>query len=115
MQQISNPKPDIRIFMSGLIDISSRLYKVLGMDQHSGITFHVDDENNLYIRKAESEEEGLKPTSIHGKHHLRFHSSSTTRRILSLPDIPKGITTARFRVGISDDGIHFPIITRRIY
>lgn len=114
MQQISKPKPDIRIFMSGLIDLSSRLYKVLGLNQHSGISFHIDDENNLYISKSESED-GLKPTSIHGKHHLRFHSSSTARRILSLPDIPKGITTARFRVGDSDDGVYYPIITRRIY
>lgn len=111
MQQISHIRPDIRIYCNGLIEIFTAAARRIGLSRESQILFYVDNDNNAYIRKVD---EGIKPTSVHGSCFLRFHSITTVKQILSLPDIPKGITHAGFRIGQPEDGASFPIITRRV-
>lgn len=111
MQQLNRPKPDIKVYRSGQIDVRSAATRRMRLDKCRNISFYVDEESNLYIRRDET---GLRPTSIHGKHLYRYFSASTARGILSLPDIPKGLEVAGFRLGEPDDGVTFPVITRRV-
>ena len=111
MQQINRYKPDIRIYCNGLIEIFTSAARRIGLSGNSQISFYIDEDCNTYLRKVD---EGMKPSSVHGACFLRFHSIETVRLILGLPDIPKGITHAGFRIGEPDDGTNFPIITRRI-
>lgn len=113
MQQINRPKPDIKIYSTGQIDILTKAARRLQINKESGISFLIDDSGNLYLRKA-SPGEGLRPTSIHGANFFRFYSAETARQILSLTDIPKGIKRAGFRLGEPEDEISYPVITRRI-
>lgn len=113
MQQIDRPRPDIRIHSSGQIDIFTSASRRMGIDRNSRISFLIDKEGNLYIRKNK-EGEGIFPSSCHGKGYFRYHSAKVCRKILSLPDIPKGSITAAFRIGYADDGDNWPIITRKI-
>lgn len=113
MRQISHPKPDIKIYRSGQIDILTKAARRLQIDKESGIAFLIDDNGDLYLRKT-SQDEGLRPTSIHGANFFRFYSADTARQILSLSDIPKGIAQAGFRLGEPEDEISYPVITRRI-
>lgn len=112
MQQINHPKPDIKIYRSGQIDIYTKASRRMHLDRDSTISFFIDKENNLYIKRVQ--EDGLHPTSVHGANYLRFYSADTVKRILSLPDIPEGIVHAGFRIGEPEDGDSFPIITRRV-
>lgn len=113
MQQIDRPRPDIRIHSSGQIDIFTSASRRMGIDRSSRISFLLDSEGNLYIRKSRREE-GIPSSSCHGKAFFRYHSVEICRRILSMPDIPKGSSTAAFRIGYADDGENWPVITRKI-
>lgn len=112
MQQINHPKPDLKVYRSGQIDIYTKSARKMHLDKNSQISFFIDQDNNLYIKRVHSE--GLRPTSVHGSNYLRFYSAGTVKKILSLPDIPGGIVHAGFRIGEPDDGESFPVITRRI-
>ncbi len=112
MQQINRIKPDIKIQYSGQIDISTKTARRMKLDRHCMISFFLDKEDNLYVKRVN--DGGLRPTSVHGSNHLRFHSAGTVKRILSLPDIPKGVKNAGFRIGEPDDGNSFPVITRKM-
>jgi len=110
MHRLNKQKPDIKVYRSGTINLLTSAVKKMNLDKETHLSFFVDEENNLYIRK---EDVGLRLSSVKGK-ILRFNSIETTNHILALPDIPEGIEKAGFRIGESDDGINFPVITRRI-
>ena len=112
MQRLNRPKPDIRVWRSGRIDILTKAARRMGLSKESYLSFLLDEEGNLYLRRDPAE--GLRPTSVHGNSYLRFWSAATTRRILLLPDVPQDAQSAAFRIGEPEDGQTFPVITRRL-
>lgn len=110
MYRLNKQKPDIKVYRSGSINLLTSAVKKMGLNKDTCLSFFVDEDNNLYIRK---EDAGLHLSCVKGR-ILRFNSVDTTNHILSLPDIPEGTEKAGFRIGESEDGINFPVITRRI-
>lgn len=110
MQQINRPHPDIRFHQDGLIELFSSASQKLSLEKELTISFVVDNENNLYIKK--DQEEGLSPSSVSGR-FIRYKSAKVTQKVLSLPDIPIGLSKAAFRIG-EKEGDLYPIITRKI-
>lgn len=111
MQKLNKPKPDITIYKTGQIDIYSKASERMNLKKGTRVSFFIDFENNLFIRV---DEEGIKPSSLHGRKMMRYHSAQIARIILSLPDVPEGLDKAKFRIGEPDDGVSFPVITRRV-
>lgn len=110
MQQINSVKPDIKISSKGIIELYSGAVKRLGLEEERNISFFIDDDKNMYIRK---DSDGLSPSAIIGKNHLRFYSIAVVRTIRNLPDVNSKSKTLLFRIGETEDNIHYPIITRK--
>ncbi len=113
LQRLNPVKADIVVHRSGRIDIRSGASLRMGLDGDSRVSFFVDGEQNLYIGKDPG---GLRPVSRHGSSFFRFYSAVTARRILALPDVPRGLARAGFRIGEPEPGgvgEMFPVITRR--
>lgn len=110
MHRLNKQKADIKVYSSGSINLHSNAVKKMGLDKSTRLSFFIDDEGDLYIRK---EEHGLPLSQVKGN-LLRVNSVETVRHILQLPDVPQGTEKAGFRIGESDDGINYPVITRRI-
>lgn len=109
MQQINRPRPDIKFQLCGMIEIRTHAAKKMKLEKDSALSFFIDNENNVYIKK---DEEGIKPSSSNG-YFMRYRSSEVCKKILSLPDVPVGTKEASFRLGEEENNL-FPIITRRI-
>lgn len=111
LQRLNPVKADIIVHRSGHIDIRSAASRRMGLDGDSRVSFFVDGEQNLYIGKDPA---GLRAAAFSGCAFLRFSSAVTARRILSLPDVPRGLARAGFRIGEPEEGeALFPVITRR--
>ena len=114
MQRLNPVKVDIVVHRSGHIDIRSAASRRMGLDGNSRVSFFVDDEQNLYIGKDPA---GLRAASFRNSAYLRFCSVVAARRILELPDVPRGLVRAGFRIGEPEEGgvrEMFPVITRRV-
>ena len=109
MHRLNPIKVDIKFFYNGRIDIRANASRRMQLDANSRISFYLDNDNNLYVKK---EKNGLKPASPHGRNTFRFYSADTTRQVLRLPDVPKGIDRVGFRIGEPEAEGLFPIITR---
>lgn len=107
-------KPHIRFHTSGLIEILSEASKALDLPENSAISFTIDDDGNLFIKKDPA---GLRPAARKGKHY-RYCSVSVTKAVFNLPDVDRmnrtHIKSLSFRIGLSgeEDGL-IPVITRR--
>lgn len=109
MHRLNPIKADIKFFYNGRIDIRAHASRRMQLDANSRISFFLDNENNLYVKKDEN---GLNPASPHGRNTRRFYSADTARQVLRLPDVPQGTDSVGFRIGEPEaDGL-FPIITR---
>lgn len=105
-----NPiKADIRFSYNGRIDIRARAVRRMQLDAGSRISFYLDDEQNLFVKK---EKNGLAPSSPRGGKALRFYSADAARQVLRLPDVPRGTERVGFRIGEPEEEGLFPIITR---
>lgn len=114
MQRLNPQKADITVSRTGRIDIRSDASHRMGLGSGCRISFFIDGEQNLYLCKDPG---GLRPTSRHGSSFFRFYSAVTARRILALPDVPRGLERAGFRIGEPEVGVvgeMFPVITRRV-
>lgn len=109
MQQINKPRPDIRFHRGGLIELFSSTSQRLDLGDTPFISFIIDSENNLYLKK---DMEGVSPSSIQGN-FIRYKSAEVTKKVLSLPDLPEGLPSAAFRIA-EKEGNLFPIITRKV-
>lgn len=105
-------KPHIRFHTSGLIEILSEASKALDLPENSAISFTIDDDGNLFIKKDPA---GLRPVARKGKHY-RYCSVSVTKAVFNLPDVDRKtrVKSLSFRIGLSgeENGL-FPVITRR--
>lgn len=110
MQQINRPRPDICFYRNGLIELRASGYNKLELSESTPLSFLVDKEQNLYIHK--DKENGIFPSSFIGR-FTRYKSVAVTRQVLSLPDIPEGLSKASFRIGTVENGM-YPVITRKI-
>ena len=111
MYRLNQPKPDIRFNRNGRIDIIAQVAQRMNLGQQNRVSFYVDQEYNLFVRP---DTDGLSPIIARGKKSLRIYSKQVTDAVLSLPDLPQGLEKAAFRIGTSDDGINYPVITRRL-
>lgn len=111
MYRLNQPKPDIRFNRNGIIYIIDQAAQRMNIGPLSRVSFYVDQEQNLFIRP---DTDGLRPIISRGKKTLRIYSKQVTDAVLSLPDLPQGLEKAAFRIGTSDDGINYPVITRRL-
>jgi hypothetical protein len=109
VKSIHTPKPEIRFYKSGLIEISSIVFRKLDLSENKKIAFVVDDKGDIYIQKNS---DGIPPCACKGK-FLRYHTVEVTRFILSHPDVPPGLDRVGFRTGEVENGL-LPIITRRM-
>lgn len=111
MHRLNPIDPDISFSIrKGTIDIRHRAATRMGLTRETRISFFLDDEGNLYLKKDAT---GLHPSAPVGRRHLRFYSRETVRRVFALPDIDGGLPTARFRIGTEEGDGLFPVITRR--
>lgn len=101
-------KPHIIFHTSGLIEILSEASRFLGLTKESSLSFIVDDDRNLFIKK---DPEGFLPSSIKGAYY-RYHSAEVSKSVFNLPDIKNSPTKISFRFGEEENGL-IPIITRR--
>lgn len=113
MQQVVNRKPDIKVSKSGKIELYYRAAKKMEIDDSSMIIFFIGEDGELYVRKVA--EGGLKKQSKRGLSHYKYRDRETAKIILSHPDIPDDVKEVGFRLGETDDGSVFPVITRRIF
>lgn len=111
MQQLNKPRPDIRFHQDGLIELLSSASRKLSLEKEVSISFVIDSENNLYIKK--DPKEGLLPSSAKGR-FIRYKSVKVTQKVFSLPDVPTGLTKAAFRIGEIENNL-YPIITRKVF
>ena len=111
MYRLNQPKPDIRFNRNGRIDIIDQVVQRMNLGHQNRVSFYVDQEHNLFVRPDTN---GLRPIISRGNKSLRFYSKQVTDAVLSLPDLPQGLEKAAFRIGTSDDGINYPVITRRL-
>lgn len=109
MHRLNPIKADIKFSYNGQIDICPNASRRMQLDANSRISFYLDDDSNLYVKKDEN---GLSPTSQRCKKSFRFYSAETARQILRLPDVPEGAERVGFRIGEPETGGLFPIITR---
>lgn len=111
MQQLNKPRPDIRFHRDGLIELFSSASQKLSLEKEFAISFVIDNENNLYIKK--DPQEGLSPSSVTGR-FIRYKSAKVAQKVLSLPDVPTGLSKAAFRIGEIENNL-YPIITRKVF
>lgn len=104
-------KPHIRFHVSGLIEILSEASEHLGLRENPSISFVIDNDGNLFLKK---DPEGVRPSAIKGRHY-RYCAISVTKEVFNLPDVDKNDSkTLSFRLGSSkEEGGLIPVITRR--
>lgn len=104
-------KPHIRFHTSGLIEILSEATISIGLAQAPGISFLIDDDGSLFLKK---DPRGFHPSAMKGKYY-RYSAVSVTKEVFKLVDVKKPYTkTLSFRIGLDgeENGL-IPIITRR--
>lgn len=109
MYRLNRPKADIRFYRDGKIVITAKAIQRLNLEHQSRISFYLDQENNLFIRP---DSDGLRTLVKRGRNTLQIYSKQVTDAVLSLPDLPQGLERAAFRIGTSEDGTNYPVITR---
>lgn len=104
-------KHHIRFHTSGLIEILSEATISIGLVQAPGISFLIDDDGGLFLKK---DPRGFRPSAIKGKYY-RYSAISVTKEVFQLLNVKKASTkTLSFRIGLDgeENGL-IPIITRR--